>query len=430
MARLAYLSAKEIYLSQLTDQVELLSKLTASQLDLRFLDFIEPDSDSPGVAHYCTQLKQTTKRLHLDDVFIFNSKGKIIIKATRQSAAHAGLMVHLKQIRALEIHQSHHSLPFKAKDGQWYFWNYLRLNTNYFLGVRESTHRLAELDKLAKLFWGIGLLGMILILLAGWFLGRFISRPIDKLVHFSRQIGSGNFRAQLAQNIPGELGILQQALTRMRDDLSKHEQEKENMLAQIAHELRNPLGGIALLAGLIKEDPAVNDANKTYAQRIADETEGLKNQISAYLNYSRPMQAHLESINLKLFFREMSQIVTKRNNLQKMKFQFDIQTEIMKFDPVHLKQILWNLVENSLHACEQEGQITISVKQQSIHVSDNGPGIPSANLKKVFDPFFTTSTDGTGLGLAICHKLCRENNADLTVMNNKNSGCTFTIRKL
>jgi signal transduction histidine kinase len=362
-------------------------------------------------------------------VFLFNQKGKVLAGANQPLDAQAGLRLYQTELKRLKVNETFHSLPFKAADGQWYFWNFLRMNKHFFLGVRERSARLAELDSLARLFWSIGVLGVFLVLLAGWFIGRSISRPIDKLVAFSAEIGSGKMHSKPPESIRGEPALLKDALLKMRDDLMAHQQEKEHMLAQIAHELRNPLGGIALLAGLIKEDPSVNDVNKAYAQSITDETERLKNQISAYLNYGRPPQPEPAPIDLRTFFADLVKEFESRPDTAHIRFKMQIQEGTIQFDPTHLRQIIRNLLENSVRACGAKGNIEIGALNQELYVRDDGPGIPAEILEKIFNPFFTTDPNGTGLGLAVCRKLCRENNMELTVVNNKNRGCTFTIRR-
>jgi len=427
MACLSYVSVKNIYLKQLHEQVGLISSIAAAELDLRFLDFIEPESKSVGVLHYQNQLKTTAKRLQLNQVFIFDSGGTVFIN-TGQKNTQAGLLLNLSEIKKLDIGTSFNSQPFKTDDGQWYLWNFRRLNEKYFLGLRENTSRLAEIDELANWFIGIGFIGFVLVLFAGWYVGRSVAEPVNKLVDFSAEIGVGNFEVPPPAGIRGELAVLQKALMQMQDGLANQQQEKENMLAQIAHELRNPLGGIALLAGLIKEDLEADSKNAEYARKILQETEGLKNQITAYLNFSKPLKPEPETICMQDLFKTLQDdfgaVLIKQNIVLK----FEPERETLEFDPVHLRQLLTNLIHNSARAIGRNGSIIIRLENQHLSVSDNGPGIPVENLDKVFEPFYTTGAEGAGLGLSICRKLCQENGATLAVENNMFEGCTFTIK--
>jgi len=427
MARISYVSVKNIYLKQLHEQVNLLSSVVASELDLRFLDFIEPESKSAGFLHYQNQLKSTANRLQLNQVFIFDSGGTVFIN-TSQKNTQAGLLLNLSEIKKLAIGTSFNSLPFKTEDGQWYLWNFRRLNEKYFLGLRESTSRLAEIDELGNWFLGIGSIGILLVLFAGWYVGRSVAGPVNKLVDFSAEIGEGNFEAIPPAGITGELAVLQKALMQMQSGLANHQQEKENMLAQIAHELRNPLGGISLLTGLIKEDLEAGSKNAEYAQKILQETEGLKNQITAYLNFSKPLKPEPETIRMQDMFKTLQDEFSQALEKQNIQLKLEAESETVKFDPVHLRQVLTNLIHNSIRVISENGIITIYSENQHLSVSDTGPGISVENLDKVFEPFYTTEAEGTGLGLAICRKLCLENGTTLSVENNLIEGCTFTIK--
>ncbi len=426
MAPLSYISVKNIYLKQVHQHVNLLSSIVSDELDLRFLDFIDPESESAGVHHYQKQLQVTTDRLQLKNIFIFDSGGTVLV-TTSQKNNQAGLLLNLEEINKLKEGQSYNSLPFKSSDGDWYLWNYRRLNDKYFLGLRESSARLAEIDTLASWFIGVGFIGIVLVLIAGWYVGRSVAGPVNRLVDFSTEIGKGNLEAFPPVGIRGELAVLQKALIQMQNDLANHQQEKERMLAQIAHELRNPLGGIALLAGLIKEELSPDSKEAEYAQRILEETEELKNQITAYLNFSKPLKPEPETIRINDLVKAIQDDLTLVLKTQNIQLRLETERETVRFDPIHLRQVLTNLIQNSARAIGENGIITIFSENEHLSVSDSGPGIPVENLDKVFEPFYTTETEGAGLGLAICRKLCQENRADISVENNLIEGCTFTI---
>ena len=111
----------------------------------------------------------------------------------------------------------------------------------------------------------------------------------------------------------------------------------------------------------------------------------------------------------------------------------DIKNSSILFDYGHLKQILANLVSNSIDVLQKGGIIEVhsfvNNGYTEISVSDNGPGVRDDIAVHIFNPFFTTKASGTGLGLAVCEKLCIANNARMYFENNKSAGCTFKIKK-
>lgn len=304
------------------------------------------------------------------------------------------------------------------------------MEDNHWLGIQESAARLAKVESLSQVFWGIGLFGVVLTILCGGLLARNIARPIDRLVEFSDLLGKGEFTTPVPEKVKGELAILANALDKMRDGLARHHQEKEAILAQIAHEIRNPLGGIELLAGLVKEDLNGQKSGE-YVEKILDEIAGLKSLITAYLNFSRPAAPTPERVNVGEIVGEVQDIFAKRLEDRQITISGNGAGTDVNFDHSHLRQVLINLVSNSVEMLGGDGTIHIAANRNGqfadVLVSDNGPGIPDDNLSNIFEPFYTTRPEGTGLGLAICKKLCLENNAAISVENNVLSGCTFRI---
>lgn len=432
---IGYISVKKIYVNQLSDQTRLLVRLLAQQLDQKYLTYLNPEYPHNTASQFYHQLLMSqTKRMHLQNAFIFDDAHRVLSHSDSTTLLGVGdprLELNRSEISRLMPGETALSLPFKAKDGKWYMWGFYRIDNDHWLGVQENAQRLAEVERLPKTFWLIGVLGVIITILAGWWLARTIARPVEQLVNFSRKLGQGEFTTPLPEGIRGELAILVDALDRMRRGLAEHHQEKEAMLAQIAHEIRNPLGGIELLAGLVKEDLLQQGGQTEYIDRILSEISGLKSLISAYLNYSRPAPAKPEWVPVSRAVEDTVSLF--RDQFQKKQVELSIDTGEVRvwFDPHHLRQILTNLLANSLQAIDTGGTIRIAAARTrhsvQLLVNDTGPGIPAENLEKIFEPFFTTHVNGTGLGLAICKKLCQENNAAIRVDSPPGKGCTVII---
>jgi len=140
--------------------------------------------------------------------------------------------------------------------------------------------------------------GIALTIILGFLVAASITKQIDRLTKFSADIGNGDFNSPLPEKINGELKILSDAMDKMRTDILNNHKEKEEMLAQIAHEIRNPLGSIELMANLTKEDILADNNNPEYLNKILLEISDLKSLITAYLNYSRPYLAKPEKVDL------------------------------------------------------------------------------------------------------------------------------------
>ncbi len=433
---LSYFTVKRIYLNQLEEQVDLLTRNLISDLNIKYLDLIQPTGEKILARdYYKKELAEKIIRSGFEEVYIYNQDFEILVHTNLDSIGGnllASLLLNKRKILNLRVDESMTSEPFRGKDDQWYLWGFYRFHQKYYLGVREDASRLAEVDQLALLFFLIGFLSLLMTLIMGWILAARIYKPIENLVAFSREIGKGNFAATVPKNIYGELAILNQSLDKMRLDLQDHQQEKENMLAQIAHELRNPLGGIELLAGLVKEDLLSAGQNAEYIDKITREIHTLKNLINDYLNFSRPIQANPEKINLAELIESVKEILLDKLRSKNISIESHFNDDYIRFDPAHLRHILINLIANSIEASPKNSLIKIVQRRENEHcllmVADQGTGIESDHLDKIFNPFFSTREHGAGLGLAICRKLCQENNAHIWVENHTDRGCTFFIR--
>ncbi len=436
LARVSYVSVREIYLDQLAEQTQLLARLIGNSVDTKYLTFTEGDNPSSrAVQFYTEQIALQAEAVLVADVFIFDRDFTVLAQSSEEltpGSRDSRLLLNYREIQDLPVGNAATSLPFKGKDGQWYLWGFFRLDNNYWVGVQESARRLEKVESLANVFWMIGIAGVLITALCGWLLARTIARPIDRLVGFSKVLGKGDFAAALPTGVTGELAILANALDKMRHDLARHHQEKETMLAQIAHEIRNPLGGIELLAGLVKEDLQRNQADTEYVGKILDEIAGLKSLITAYLNYSRPSPASNETVKVAEIVAEVRDSLKNKLSHKKAMLTDHSNGETIDFDRQQLRQVLQNLVNNSLEMMGNGGNIMIETHRNGagveIHICDDGPGIPEADKEKIFEPFFTTRATGTGLGLAICKKFCRENNAEIFAENRRKGGSVFIIK--
>lgn len=430
VTRISYTFVRSNYLEQIEDHVRLMNAVIARDLNPRYLYFLGDDQESMAYQFYQKKLADYAAVMELHNAFIFNRDWDILISLAEDISA-ARLRINRAEIAALQPHQNTASLPFKGADGQWYLWGFYRLDEQHFLGIQENVDRLKRLDYLDLIFLGIALAGILVTVVAAWFLARAIANPINRLVDFSSEIGRGNFKSAIPDGIHGELAILNKALVKMRDDLLNQQEEKEKLLAQIAHEIRNPLGGIELLAGLIREQPDDYSRNAAYIDKIIAEVQGLKAQVTEYLQYSRPVPAHPQDIHLNEIIEEVKVLYGKQLAAKKVRLIHGSSTSSFRFDRNHFRQIVFNLISNSIHAVDEGGTIEIKVSRNSGHtlitLRDDGKGIAEQDLPNIFEPFYTGRKDGIGLGLAICRKLCAENQAQITAANNPDKGCTFSI---
>jgi signal transduction histidine kinase len=228
-----------------------------------------------------------------------------------------------------------------------------------------------------------------------------------------------------------------------------HKVEYANKLASIgrlaagvAHEINNPLAIINEKAGLIKDlftyrseyraDPrliGLVDAILHSVERCAAITRRL-------LRFARHMEVSIQTVQLEEVVREVLGFVAKEAEYRSIEVRVEVEGEIPPFetDRGKLQQIFLNIINNAFAAVSDGGRLVITLKREkentvSVSFADNGRGIPPEDLKRVFEPFFTTRAGqgGTGLGLSITYGLVQELGGTIQVRSTVGQGTCFTV---
>lgn len=436
LSRISFVFIRKLYLDQVSEDVNSLSIIISKQIDPNYISLLEVGIPTESINNYFRNIFNKFTGSSITEAFIFDNNFKLVTHLDSNKTPgeiDPRLLINQKEIRELRVSHAVVSLPFKGDDGKWYLWGFYRLDHQSWLAIRESAARLEKVENLASVFWGVGIAGTLITIFLGWVAANSITKPINKLVDFSSEIGKGILESKSPDNMYGEIGVLAKAMDKMRTEITNNQKEKENILAQIAHEIRNPLGGIELLANLTKEDLEKENKDVEYLNKILGEISKLKALITSYLNYSRPMPANPGWVELEVIYKEIENIFKSRLCNKNIKLNFNGSLRRIYFDPIHLRNVLVNLISNSIEVADGNEMINIVSENEgniwNISVIDNGPGIQDENISRIFEPFFTTKKEGTGLGLAISKKLCVENNARLTLENNRQGECIFKVSK-
>ncbi|MFC1586397.1 nitrogen regulation protein NR(II) [Fibrobacterota bacterium] len=208
------------------------------------------------------------------------------------------------------------------------------------------------------------------------------------------------------------------------------------MAATVAHEIRNPLGAIGGFAGLLVRDLDAQDSRRDLVNKIVQGVSSLNKIVSNLLVFSRPMELQLQHIDFIEWIEEILRYSELEVSSSEKKIifqrQFSSKSIPVHIDPEKFQQVLLNLTFNGIQAIRQEGIIKIAVELNAdsfliISIRDNGKGIPSENMDKIFDPFFTSREQGTGLGLAIVKRIVELHGGTITVKSEVNRWTEFTI---
>ncbi len=224
-------------------------------------------------------------------------------------------------------------------------------------------------------------------------------------------------------------------LAATRDALFR--KEKLAVLGQLAgglgHELRKPLAVIKNACYFLKSKKSIitDNAVKDNIDIINAEIELCNTIISDILDFSRVKKPVMQQIGLnKLLTDALSRIILPRNIHLETNFTKDIESVLC--DPLQISQLFNNLIDNAVQAMPDGGSLKIYTHKKNnaieVVVADDGCGIPSDRLSRIFEPLVTGKESGVGLGLAICKKLAEVNHATILVESSEGKGSTFTLR--
>src|SRR5688572_1740218 len=206
------------------------------------------------------------------------------------------------------------------------------------------------------------------------------------------------------------------------------------LTANIAHEIRNPLGAISHAAQLLQEEPGVNQTAARLITIINENSRRLDRMVNDVLRLNRGERAHREKFRLADFLSTFVEEFSQIEKIERSVFRLELGAEPeVLFDRSHLNQVMWNLCRNALRHCRRTAaSIVVRVGLTraggivKLDVIDDGPGVAAEARAQLFEPFFTTAAGGTGLGLYIAREVCEANGATLDYVETAR-GAQFSV---
>ncbi|MCR8850317.1 ATP-binding protein [Rossellomorea sp. SC111] len=205
------------------------------------------------------------------------------------------------------------------------------------------------------------------------------------------------------------------------------------MAASIAHEIRNPLATVRGFIQHLSED-SQDSRLKRYSPLILNELDRTNKIITDYLSVAKPSGFQLSRLNIEHIIGECVDLLIPFASYSNTTIVFHrTGTHHIKGDADHLKQAIMNVIKNGIESIENQGKISITLKEdplsRSIHISisDNGKGMTGDELKKIGLPFYTTKSKGTGLGSMVTNKLIREMGGMIEYESELNKGTVVKI---
>jgi two-component system nitrogen regulation sensor histidine kinase NtrY len=288
---------------------------------------------------------------------------------------------------------------------------------------------------------------LLLCLLAGFLLSRWITRPLQELTSAATAMASGQLNTQLEERGGGEVEDLIRAFNKMSSEL----EEKQRLLLQaervaawqeiarhLAHEIKNPLTPIRtsimnLRLCLEKAPDRFQEVFQEASGSILEEVQKLRHLADEFSDFARLPAPSLKQGDLNAVVQKCLNLY-QGNGSAMIHFQPGDLPQF-EFDSEQISRVVHNLVQNAVDAAGTEGNIEVSTslgkaepKEAILAVQDNGPGMDDQMQRQIFTPYFTTKPTGTGLGLAIVQRIVTEHHGSIHVNSQPGHGTRFEVR--
>ncbi len=285
---------------------------------------------------------------------------------------------------------------------------------------------------------------IIFAVILSFFLAKVFSDPILKITEKSKILASGNYNVEFEKNGIKEIDELADTLNYLRSEVSKTDQYRRDLMANVSHDLKTPLTMIKAYAEMVR-DITYKDKDKREENLnvIIDETDRLNTLVGDILTLSK-LQANSDTLEIENFdlVKEINSIIKRYDYLKETEgynIEIDLPNEVLiSADRNKINQVIYNLVNNALNYTGEDKTVKIRIKDEKrnyiIEIIDSGKGIDKKDIEYIWDKYYKNDKNhkrnvvGTGLGLSIVKQILESHEFIYGVKSIKNKGTTFYFK--
>ena len=400
---------------------------------------------------YFAEDQEKLKRAYSVEIMIFGSDYTLNynsldrLSGTEQDWANLADKMRLREVKQrFENPDGTSVIQDVTLNGRPYKVFYLPLEFGRFYCLLRPMEKIAEAKR--TLTWymlGIAFLVMALVALISQHIGKNLTNPIKVLVNSTERVATGDLDEQCEIKTQDEIGDLAAAFNQMTRDLKQSRDQliqaerlatAGKMSASFAHEIRNPLSSMRMLAQMLMQKPEMSVENHQQSLRyILEEIERIDTIVKGLMDFARPTALNRTQQPITPVLQAVLALMEANLAHHQIQLVLDLSpvTPEVQFDSDKLKQAFMNVVLNAMEAMPQGGELRVSTFTKAgricIKVMDTGVGIPEEDLERIFEPFFTRKTKGTGLGLANVKRILEEHGGDVEIESRLGTGTTVLI---
>jgi hypothetical protein len=205
------------------------------------------------------------------------------------------------------------------------------------------------------------------------------------------------------------------------------------LAAGLAHEIRNPLAGIAGVVEVIGRELPQDSSSRAVLPEVQGEIQHIQTILNDLLAYARPRSPEFHPADLNATVEQAVFLARQQVRTKPIEIVFSPEKKLPRIlhDPVQIQQVVLNLLLNGIQAIPKEGKIEVALRQDGdwavVRIKDTGKGIARDSLAKIFKPFFTTRKEGTGLGLSLAKGTVESHKGKIEVTSDPGQGAQFEV---
>lgn len=325
----------------------------------------------------------------------------------------------------------------------------------------RTREQIADMERSA--LWMMLLTAAVLATGGAILMARLVERPVAGLVRAMAKVESGDLETRARLGTRDELGRLADSFNAMVERLKAARTEIEvyhrqrldraerlatlgEMAASLAHEIKNPMAGIAGAVQVMAEELPATDPRKEIMHEILTQVHRLDRTVQDLLAFARPGKPDLEPCDIHQILDRVLILLAENPEAKQTHVVRAYQAGIpgLNADAKQLRQVFLNLILNAVQAMPAGGRITLQTAVRNgigggggtpsadrpvveVAVTDTGPGIPPGLLEDIFTPFVTTKRRGTGLGLSVSRRIVEDHGGWITAESPPGQGATFRV---
>jgi signal transduction histidine kinase len=430
-----YRASRAALEDELGASLSMVAATVASDLKAdRVLSLTEEDAQGEGSRTFRTwktQLAETRAQVQVRRVLVFDLQRRARLDVGGVLPPMAEVPELLRDAAELERvfagQRAASQVLFEGRDGLLYKTGYAPLLQNGkvvgAVAVEGSAAFFGPLTGLRNSFLSLAAVMLALVTVAAVLSAAALKRPLDRLVTSALRIGSGDLSTPVPPEGTWEVGILARELEAMRLSLESRDRQLKLMLGGVAHEVKNPLGGMKLFAGLLDEELAGATPDlaevKSHLGKVRRELDYLERIVEDFLAFAREQKLNVVPFAAKGLLDAAAMHLAGEATARGVKLVVEADDTQLVGDESLLTSALVNLVKNAVQVSATGQAVTLVGRREgarlTVEVRDEGPGIPADKQAHIFEPFYTTREKGTGLGLPLAKKLVEAHRGSLGV---------------